>query len=500
MVSSGRKVTSLVAVAILAIAAAIGSLACQTPGLPGEGIPTGPQFHARVFNEIVPGGFRGLSDCLICHQNIVDDLAAGGHWQWRGVASNIAGHATGFHGKRDLLNSFFIGVVSNEGRCAQCHISYGWTDRDFDFAHPAQMDCFVCHDTSGTYARHPNTGGGAASIVTGEGWRPAEPEDLVRLADLSGRPARRNCGGCHFYAEGGDNVLHGDMSSALASPTRDTDVHMGSTATGGKDFRCQTCHSMVGHRFAGWTLHSVAEGGAAPSCTRCHSDSSPHAGDPALAALLNRHTARLACELCHIPTIARQVPTLIGWYWDTAGQDVEPIPTDAWGKPTYDKNLGTLAWAKDVAPVPRWSDGKWRRKLVGVDDTYTTAGTLGDPVVIAEPIATKGTPNAKIRPFKKMLGRQPADTVNKRLIVPHLFGGAAGPNAFWEKYDWAAALQEGAAYSGVAYSGTYGFVNTVAYLQVNHEVPPAAQALKCESCHRTAWHWAALQLTDPLAN
>ena len=97
----------------------------------------------------------------------------------------------------------------------------------------------------------------------------------------------------------------------------------------------------------------------------------------------------------------------------------------------------------NVQPIPRWSNGKWRRKIVSAADTYTNAGTSGDPIVLAEPAATAADADAKIYPFKVMTGRQPADTVNKRLIVPHLFGSAAGPNAYWDSFDWTTALQEG---------------------------------------------------------
>jgi octaheme c-type cytochrome (tetrathionate reductase family) len=469
---------------------------CQT-GLPVIPPPQ-PSFHERVFSEIVPGGFQGPNDCLICHENVALDLAAGGHWNWRGVSANIVGHETETHGKRDLINSFFIGVPSNEGRCAQCHPSYGYTDKNFDFGRPMNVDCLICHDTTGAYAKAPTAGGGAAAIMSNGELALAAPADLLPLVYQVGPPTRRNCGACHFSAEGGDNVMHGDLSSALIAPTEDVDVHMGSTETGGQDFACQTCHGKLGHGFAGWQLHSLDEGGDPPACTRCHSGPSPHTQFPPLDLLLDFHLPHLACEMCHIPTFARHQPTLVGWFWDTAGQDISPIPTDALGQPTYDKNRGTLVWGKDVTPVPHWSNGKWRRKLIGTDDTFTNAGTVGDPVVIAEPVATKDTPGAKIRPFKVMVGRQPADTLNHRLIVPHLFGAAAGPNPFCERFDWAAALQEGAAYSGVAYSGTFGFVNTVSYLPINHEIPPKEHAPRCEACHGATWHWADLGLTDPL--
>ena len=175
-----------------------------------------------------------------------------------------------------------------------------------------------------------------------------------------------------------------------------------------------------------------------------------------------------------------------------------PIRTDQFGLPGHDKQTGSFVWDQNVKPVLRWFNGDWQRKIIGVTDTYTEAGTLDDPIVLAEPVATKDSIGAKIYPFKKMLGRQPADTANKRLIVPHLFGAAAGPNPFWEKFDWALALQEGAAYSGVTFSGSFGFPNTVTYLSVNHQVAPKEMARLCNTCHGVPEFWAAADLTDPL--
>lgn len=426
------------AVGGLLLAAATGG--CPMTSVPPDGMPSTP-FHQTVFTEILADGYQSPADCRVCHENVMLDLQQTGHWKWRGTSVSIVGHEAETHGKRDLLNGLFIGVPSNEGRCSQCHTSFGWTDATFDFAGLGSVDCFVCHDTTGTYAKHPTSGGGGASLLQNGQPVLAGPTDLTQVVYNVGTPSRRNCGACHFYADGGDNVKHGDMSSDLAAPTRDMDVHMG-----GHDLACQTCHAEQRHGIAGFSLHSVDEGGESPRCTRCHSATAPHTEYPALDVLLNLHVDRLACELCHIPTFARTKPTVVEWYWDTAGQDVNPIPLDAHGMPTYDKDKGSLVWAIDVQPTPRWFNGEWRRMMIGSADTYATAGTVNDPVILAEPTATAADADAKIYPFKVMYGRQPADTVNKRLIAPHLFGSAAGANPYWSSYNWALALEEGAAY------------------------------------------------------
>jgi octaheme c-type cytochrome (tetrathionate reductase family) len=466
------------------------------PPPPSDGNEPVIPFHQTVFTEIVPEGYQGPRSCQICHLDIAQNLIGTGHWKWEGTSVNIVGHETETHGARDLLNSFFIGIPSNEGRCAQCHPSYGYVDKQFDFTSTASIDCLVCHDSTGTYQKDPTAGGGGgqAALLVNGALVPASPEQLKQVVYNVALPTRRNCGACHFAAEGADNVMHGDMSADLLNPSRDLDVHMG-----GLNFACQQCHSEKNHGIAGFLLHSVTDGGDPPACTRCHGDTNVHSANPPLDELLNPHLSHVACESCHIPLIARNAPTRVAWFWDTAGQDVSPIPTDEFGLPTFDKQLGTFVWAKNVKPEYRWHDGTWQRKIIGVADTYSNAGTEADPVVMAEPAATKDSPGAKVTPFKKMVGRQPADTVNQRLLVPHLFGAPGGANPFWEKFDWGLALADGAAYTGVPFSGTFGFVNTVTFLQVNHEVAPREAALRCNACHGVPEFWAILGVTDPLA-
>ena len=87
------------------------------------------------------------------------------------------------------------------------------------------------------------------------------------------------------------------------------------------------------------------------------------------------------------------------------------------------------------------------------------------------------------------------------MLVPHLFGGKGGPNAYWSKFDWDLALQDGAAYTGQTYSGAYEFVDTVMYLTVNHEIAPKEQALgresNCGDCHISdTIDWTELGYTD----
>lgn len=459
--------------------------------------------HEQIMTEILPNGYEGTSTCLACHSGPALDLMDTAHWKWEGPVGDLVdqdGVATdGDHGKIDMLNAFCIAVPSNEGRCTQCHPSYGWKDNTFDLTDAENIDCLVCHDTTGTYKKHPsaNGGGGPPALVIDGTLTVVGPEDLQEVAYSVGEPTRASCGSCHFYAGGGDNVKKGTLASSLADPTYEMDVHMGSTATGGKDFRCQTCHEADDHGISGMVWHSVTEGGESPDCVRCHT-LSPHPASNQLSPFLNAHTAAVACETCHIPTFSRQMATKMAWYWDEAGPENEPDTIETqFGQPTWDAMKGRFVWGKDVQPVYRWYDGQWTRMIINVSDTFTAAGTEADPVIMQAPTATAATDGAKIYPFKKFVGRQPADSVNHRILVPHLFGTATGDHPYWVEYDWDLALQDGTTYAGQPYSGNYEFVNTVSYLRVSHEVAPADEAKKCNECHGVASFWEQIGIEDP---
>lgn len=448
------------------------------------------QLHSGYFTE---HDYEGTQSCLNCHGLIGNDMLTNAHFSWEGVASNIDGYEGEIHGKNDLINNFCIAVPTNEGRCTQCHTGYGYGDDTFAFNDPKTVDCLVCHDQSGTYAKGKTTAGQPDPVV--------DMNVVARsVAENDGVPSRKNCIGCHANAGGGDNVKHGDLAMAMLDTTREFDVHMG---TDGGDFACVACHgvkkdmdgALLDHGIGGMPYHSTDDGDM-QTCVDCHGDrTNIHVGGT-VEPILNQHPT-LACQVCHIPAFARDTSTKVEWYWSDAGQDIDPIPLDpATDRATYDKKKGTFVWANDVRPELLYFDGKWDRTMINVNDQYTET-----PVVLGAPSADYTTPGAMIYPFKKMVGNQVADAGNKTILVPHLFGMKGGPNPYWAKYDWDLALQDGAAYTGQTYTGAFEFVDTVMYLTVNHEVAPAEQALgkdsNCGDCHISGViDWAGLGYSD----
>ena len=432
--------------------------------------------HQRAFLVDLTEGYLGAESCMTCHEDAGTHMLEAGHWKWQGTTANVPGFEGDELGKNQIINNFCIAVPSNEKRCTQCHPGYGYADNTFDFTNADALDCLVCHDTTGTYAKDKKTAG-----------LPVAGTDLKNVAMNVGAPSRANCGSCHFFAGGGDNVKKGDLGSSLVAPTKAMDVHMGSD---GGNFACQKCHETVEHKIPGNQLQDSGR----VSCEDCHDtadlSSSYHTGG---------HLGRMACQTCHIPTFSRQLPTKTWWDWSVAG-DADRVPVmDANGKPDYDKMKGEFIWEKDVAPALRWYNGTWSKTFIGRNDV---AADLDATFVLGAPLGDSGS--GKIYPFKLMKGIQPVDAGNGTILVPHLFPkNAEDTDAYWKGYDWNNALSSGAADAGQTYSGSFTWIETEMYLALNHEVAPRDQARKCATCHGSMGNtgnfpWAELGLSDPL--
>nr|WP_321496772.1 tetrathionate reductase family octaheme c-type cytochrome [uncultured Methanolobus sp.] len=395
------------------------------------------------------------ADCISCHSQQAADMLNSTHWLWTTCSECCGDEAYEGLGKRTVINNFCVAIASNEPRCTSCHTGYGWTDDTFDFTNASNIDCVVCHETTGTYVKIP-TGAGAVDPSV----------DLLAVAQSVGSPSRETCGGsCHFFGGGGDNVKHGDMSSALLDPSRDLDVHMG-----GMDFDCQNCHKTTAHNIAG-RFAGVPGSECRVECTDCHGDT-PHQG--VFKERLDGHSDAIACQTCHIPEFARAVPTKMYWDWSQAGQDIDPIPTDEYGKATYDKKKGSFIWEMNVTPTYLWFNGSFDKYYLEdiIDPEEVTVLTL--------PLGDRYDRDSKIYPFKIHLAKQISDAQYNYLIIPDLFGGE---NAYWTTYDWDKASRAGMEYVDVPYSGQYEFVETSLYESINHEVAPKEDALQCKECH-----------------
>ena len=398
--------------------------------------------------------------CNTCHTESHKEVMASSHWNW-GRVGYIEDRGLKFLGKKNALNNFCLGSKSNEQACAKCHIGYGMNNNDqYNFKDSRNVDCMVCHDNSESYQKGASMAG-----------YPDRAVNLEKVALSVGQPKKSNCGSCHFYSGGGNNVKHGDLDDAQLNCSREVDVHMSSKAS---DLECVACHTAKNHQIKG-RLYSVSSDNTnRATCEQCHS-STPH-----LEATLNKHTSKVACQTCHIPEYAKVNATKMAWYWSKAGQmkDGKPYESeDSMGNHDYMSIKGKFEWKKNAKPDYVWFNGTAKHYLSG--DKITE-----QPVKMNTLLGSYNDPNAKIIPVKIHRGDQIYDKKNNYLIVPKLYAPQKGDSAYWSDFNWKLAAEAGMKRIGLPFSGEYGFIETEMYWPINHQVAPKENALACSECHR----------------
>ncbi len=399
--------------------------------------------------------------CLSCHTERGKEVLNNVHWNWE-REEYIEGRGVTYLGKRNLLNNFCTGILSNEAACNRCHIGYGWKDDGFDFTNQYNIDCLICHDNTNTYEKAT---GGAGYPPLGD-----NAPDYNHITQNVGLPGTYNCGYCHFISAGGNNVKHGDLELALLDTDRTVDVHMGRD---GAQMRCTHCHVTENHQMRGM-YYGVSSSPRNPAhCTDCHTDY-PHTINK-----LNEHTVKVDCRTCHIPHYAKVNATKMSWDWSTAGKREDGLPyatVDSLGNEVYLSEKGDFDWETNAVPDYVWFNGYADHHIPG--DRIS-----GDTININSLQGSFDDPGSRIIPVKIHRGRQPYDTHYKTLIQAKLWAREEGEGALWVDLDWDEALQRGMDYAGMPYSGNYDFIPTRMFLPVSHMVSPAEEALTCTDCH-----------------
>jgi len=438
--------------------------------------------------------------CLSCHTEAAKQIHKTKHWTWEWLNPENKQKL----GKKHVINNFCTAVPSNYAFCTACHVGYGWKDDNYDFTSETNVDCLVCHDTTGDYKKLPGLAGHPAYQqleFPPKSGRKVPAVDLQDVAQKVGATSRATCGACHFLGGGGDAVKHGDLDTSMKNPPRYLDVHMDAK---GLNFSCGTCHATKGHNIPGSRYtptakdsgHAKMRGKVDESnpatCQSCH-DQKPHKADTILTAKLNEHTEKLACQTCHIPQFARAQPTKMSWDWSTAGKltpEGKPITIkDATGHDKYDSKKGDFTYEAHVIPEYVWLNGKVKYTLLG--DPVNTNG-------VTKINEYGGSPDdglSRIWPVKVFRGKQPYDLETKSLLVPHtaVGYGEKDDTAFWQNFKWEEALRAGAEAAGRPFGGKFDFVATEMTWPITHMVAPKEDALTCTQCHSKSGRLQGIQ-------
>jgi hypothetical protein len=248
----------------------------------------------------------------------------------------------------------------------------------------------------------------------------------VTAALAVGKPGVKNCMTCHEAAGGGVLIKRGFAF------TKENDVHAA------KGMVCVDCHAAKDHRIpTGFDPNNWANDGLRLSCAGCHKER-PHKDEDS-----NRHTARIACQTCHIPR--------------TGGAFAKDFTRWTQGSDKFYEPSTLKREANETVPVYAWYN-------------LTVANT-------PEFIGPKGSRNdkeAKITPFKIFQGKAYFDRKTGRLL----------------SMDFAPPMANGDTLAGVASAAKTLGIKTydpvpgwqTIYFSSSHLVSKS-KALRCENCH-----------------
>jgi octaheme c-type cytochrome (tetrathionate reductase family) len=407
--------------------------------------------------------------CLTCHTKAAEQVMATQHWKWHIPEAGMESYGK----STNLVNNYCLTIIGgNTEGCTRCHAGYGFKDKSFDFTKQENVDCLVCHDSTGDYEK----------IAAGM------PNPAVPLADVAqkvSRPTLKNCGVCHFFGGGANATKHGDLDDTILTAPRAEDVHMSKQGAG---MYCVDCHVSNSHQVGGPDYVIPADRRESPkfpgeevsrmACSACHTDT-PHK-----SYILNRHYQKVACQTCHIPAFARgTLPTNLMWDWASSGRLKDGRPYEEKNEKgwlTYTSMRGKMVWERNVKPEYIWYNGNL--KFTRLTDTITPPTTPEGSVVLNPAEGSATDPNAKIWPFKFHEATQPYDPVLNHFVAPYT-DGKAGSGAYWGDWDMAGAVKKGMETAGLPYSGKFSFVRTTMLWPITHMVAPKEQALTCTECH-----------------
>jgi len=411
--------------------------------------------------------YEGTATCLRCHESEARAFHQSVHYQWSGDASESAGLSTPTAGKMGGINDFciypdinWLGKLTNvdgnvvDGGCARCHTGLGKkpTASPDEAGQLENIDCLLCHSpnykrtvatVNGSFAFVPDTANMTVSVL--------QAAVDIRL------PTKDTCLNCHTKAGGGNNFKRGDLEEAHRTATTSLDVHMAPTSQGGAGLSCTGCHQAAGHRIAGRgvDMRERDAGTPTPACANCHTNT-PH-GD----SRLNQHTARVACNVCHVPSFAKTAPTDMRRDWSLAGE-VNPV-TRLWEP--------NMVMQTNVTPVYKFFNGRSQF----YEFARPAVPQANGRILMAGPLGSIDDPGAKITAMKRHEGNQPMDTVTK-FLLPLKVG------IFFQTGDVATAITQGVVAMGWA-NNPYQFVETERFMGLYHEVAPKEQAVSCTTCH-----------------
>ncbi|SNB44818.1 cytochrome C [Geobacter sp. DSM 9736] len=385
---------------------------------------------------IEKNGYKGPATCEECHPGTARKFLDTVHWNHASKVANVdnldpnkeygmKNRVYTFCNGNDIVNDLKETPKNAAGKtkitgCSSCHPGnhlqgVGSTGPEAE----AAIDCLVCHSSDYDFRLRKLSKNEKGEVVMGQ-------DRTVKAAMSVGKPGIKNCMVCHESAGGGVLVKRGFAF------TKEYDVHAA------KKMVCVDCHKAKDHKIpTGYDPNNWANDGVRVSCLDCHGDK-PHKDSD-----YNRHTARIACETCHIPrTGGAFAKDFTKW---EMGSDKFYEPTTL--RKEVNENVPVYAWYnKTVENMPH---------LIGPKGSRTDKAS-------------------KIYPFKMYLGKGYYDEYTGQLLA----------------MDFAQPMATGDTLAGIASAAkTLGIEKykpvpgwQTIYFSISHLVTKK-KALTCENCH-----------------
>lgn len=439
----GRKVNSMLSIRIPAFVGAIAAAslavaAPAAPAVPAAAAPAPAPAKEHPGNDYIKqNGYAGPATCEECHPGTAKAFLGTVHWKHASKVPNVEGvDPSREYGMQNRIYTFCNGndIVNNLKEipqnalgktkltgCNSCHpgnhlSSVGSTGAEAE----AAVDCLVCHSSRYDFSKRKPFKTADGKVAMGE-------DRSVEAALAVGKPGVKNCMVCHESAGGGALIKRGFQYDA------EHDVHAA------KGMVCADCHKAKDHKIpTGFDPNNWANDGTRLACRDCHGEK-PHKD-----ADYDAHTARIACQTCHIPT--------------TGGAVAKDF----------------TRWTKDAA------NGFWEPSTIRRDPSATVPvyawfdGTVRNQPHLVGPKGSRADPKSKIFPFKIYEGRAYYDRGTGRLLSMDF----AQPTATGDSL---AGVASAAKTLGLArYQPEPGW-QTIYF--ANSHLVTRAKALTCDRCH-----------------
>jgi len=382
-------------------------------------------------------GYEGPKTCEVCHQGKAKEFLNTVHWKHASPVTNVENiDHKGEYGMKNRIYTMCNGndIVNNlkeipknpqTGKvkftgCNTCHPGNHLSD--VGSSGPAAeeaIDCLLCHSQAYDFRKRVPYKDEKGQVVMGQ-------DRSTNAALAVGRPTVKNCMVCHEAAGGGVLIKRGFAYN------KETDVHAA------KGMVCVDCHQAQNHRIpTGFDPNNWANDGIRLVCADCHTEKPHKDGD------LNAHTARIACQTCHIPK--------------TGGAYAKDFTAWEQGNDKFYEPATLKKEVNEITPVYRWYN-------------LTVANT---PHFIG-PKGNREDGKSKIYPFKVFQGKAFYNKKTGELMA----------------MDFAPPMATGDARAGVAQAArTLGIKDfeleagwQTIYFGSNHLVTKT-DALSCYNCH-----------------